>query len=158
MMIPPETVLQEGVVSKLGGTVAPDAFILTNAERQADYAVPEPLVKESGAGRGAAAAAAIASQEAARRVVGIRHRRDWDEVDEKGFRRCEGRGEAATSSLICSVCSPLIETSSFWLFLILAETKASVLALGSVFLRFACQEFLLVDPPFCLPWSRRGWR
>lgn len=83
MMIPPGAVLQEGVVSELGSTVAPDAFILTKAERQADYDLPEPLAKGGGRG-GAATAAAAASQEVARRV---RHRRDWDEMDGKGFRR-----------------------------------------------------------------------
>ena len=84
VMIPPGTVLQEGVVSELGGTVAPDALILTKAERKADYVLPEPLAN-GGGGAAGAAAAALASQELARRV---RHRRDWEETDEKGFRRC----------------------------------------------------------------------
>lgn len=95
-MIPPGTVLQEGVVSELGGTVAPDAFILTNAEQKADYALPEQLANGgSGVGRGGGSgeAAAVASQEVARRV-GVRHRRGWNEMDEKGFRRCEERGVA----------------------------------------------------------------
>lgn len=92
VMIPPGAVLQEGVVSELGGTVAPDALILTSAERKVDYDLPDPLAIDGGEG-GAAAAAEARLQEMARREW-IRHRRDWSERDEKGFRRCAKCGRA----------------------------------------------------------------
>lgn len=88
VMIPPRTVLQEGVISELGGTVAPDAFILTDAEQKADYCQPEPLAVGGGGGGKGVEAAATASQQLARRV-GVRHRRDWNDMDGNGFRRCE---------------------------------------------------------------------
>ncbi len=98
LMIPPRTVLQEGVISELGGTVAPDALILTSAERTADYDLPDPLTIGGGEG-GAAAAAEARLQEMARREW-VRHRRDCSEKDEKGFRRWEeGEGTPGRGSV-----------------------------------------------------------
>lgn len=107
-MIPPGMVLQKGVVSDLGGTVAPDAIILTNAEKTADYAVLN--LASGGRGNdgvrktGGAVVLAAAAREAAER--GVRHRRDWEEVDEHGFRRWEGEGtewHRTAERLVCQV-------------------------------------------------------
>lgn len=48
---------------------------------------------------GAAAVAVTAAREASER--GVRHRRNWIEVDELGFRRCDGeRGEGGSASSV----------------------------------------------------------
>ena len=61
-MIPAGTVLRERVVSELGGTVAPDALILTDAERNVDYCCQlEPATGggTGGVGNGGRAAVAV---------------------------------------------------------------------------------------------------
>lgn len=97
VMIAAGMVLQEGVVSELDATVAPDALILTSAEKITDYS-PVNLAVGGGDGVGSgegAVAAAAASHERGKRGVG--HRRDWEEMDGQGFRRWEGGFKGLTS-------------------------------------------------------------
>ncbi|CAM9395424.1 unnamed protein product [Ectocarpus sp. 12 AP-2014] len=84
VMIPPGVVLEEGVVSDLGGHIAPDAIVLTNAEKKVDFSPPEALAGDKRVGGGAAAKR---NRKAGKEQEWVRHRRDWKEVDEKGFRR-----------------------------------------------------------------------
>ncbi|CAM9963332.1 unnamed protein product [Ectocarpus sp. 6 AP-2014] len=84
VMIPPGVVLEEGVVSDLGGHIAPDAIVLTKAEKKADFSPPGVL---AGDRRGGGGAAVKRSRKAGKEQEWVRHRRDWEEVDEKGFRR-----------------------------------------------------------------------
>ncbi|CAM9868068.1 unnamed protein product, partial [Ectocarpus fasciculatus] len=84
VMIPPGVVLEEGVVSDLGGHVAPDAIVLTKAEKKVDFSPPEVF---TGDRRGGGGAAAKRSRKAGKDEEWVRHRRDWKEVDERGFRR-----------------------------------------------------------------------
>lgn len=99
-MIPAGTVLRERVVSELGGTLAPDALILTDSERSVDYCCCqlEPQAAAAAAGGGddgratEAVAEAVAAGEAAQKgrqqqTKGVRHRRFMKEMDEQGFRR-----------------------------------------------------------------------
>ncbi|CAM9295450.1 unnamed protein product [Ectocarpus sp. 13 AM-2016] len=84
VMIPPGVVLQEGVVSDLGGHIAPDAIVLTKAEKKVDFSPPEALAGDK---RGGGGTAMKRSRKAGKEQEWVRHRRDWKEVDEKGFRR-----------------------------------------------------------------------
>lgn len=89
-MISPGVVLREGVVSDLGDSVAPDAIILTSAEKNADFSLMNlsaTINNSSGSisPKEGMTLAAVASREGAGRRV--RHRRDWKEVDDQGFRR-----------------------------------------------------------------------
>ena len=88
VMISAGTVLRERVVSELGGTLAPDALILTDAERSLDYCFcqPEPAAGGRGDGRVTAAMAAGSAQKG-QPQKGVRHRRFMKEMDEQGFRR-----------------------------------------------------------------------
>ena len=111
-MIPPGAVLLERVISELGGTVAPDALILTNSERSVDYNCSllgnGPAVVAAGGGGGGGGgggsggsgggggsgdeggkgdALIVTATVAVQKQGGVRHRRFMKEVDEQGFRR-----------------------------------------------------------------------
>lgn len=89
MMIPPGVILQERVVSDIDGLAAPDALILTGAEKDVDYS-PLNLVEARGGEISLAGATAVATAAREAEKRGVIHRRDWPEVDEQGFRRLAG--------------------------------------------------------------------
>ncbi|CAM9223436.1 unnamed protein product, partial [Hapterophycus canaliculatus] len=81
-------VLEEGVVSDLGGTVAPDAIVLTSAEKQGDFSPGSlSMARDSGRRKGDGASGAARASRETTKPECLRHRRDWKELDEKGFRR-----------------------------------------------------------------------
>lgn len=93
LMIQPGIVLREGVVSTMDQRNAPDVLLLTAAEKHADYSLLAFAASMAGRdhigmARGIAGGG-TESAEAARVVAqkGLRHRREWKEVDELGFRR-----------------------------------------------------------------------
>lgn len=85
IMIPPGLVLREGVISDIDGRSAPDALLLTAAEKYADHH-PQmaPVATDSAIGRHGQGGAVVAGEDT---QYWVRHRRDWQEVDRFGFRR-----------------------------------------------------------------------
>ncbi|CAM9595908.1 unnamed protein product, partial [Sphacelaria rigidula] len=91
-MVSPGLVLHEGVTSDIDARHAPDALILTAAEKNIDYCTRALFImtdtvggKRRSDGSGGVDGDRGRAREDAEHWV--RHRRDWEEVDASGFRR-----------------------------------------------------------------------
>lgn len=96
LMIQPGIILRELVSSETGERCAPGALILTAAEKHPDYSAEAlaaaicgggSLVSGMGGyGKSRGTSATVVEREMA--ALGVKHRRDWNEIDACGFRRC----------------------------------------------------------------------